>query len=797
MRAWQAGALLCLALLGAGLFLIARLSWVSAQQAVVRVEPASQNVTAGSQFNVSVAVDEVSNLAAYEFTLQFDPNVVTYVSVSNGGFLGSSGRTVFCPGVILDVGTVRFGCATMGTDPGASGSGQLAQITFSAAAEGVSSLDLTAVSLSDPLSNDIPAISQNGSVSVQVSTPGPPTETPIPTPTSTPVPSCGATPGHAVACIQPPGQVVENGSGFAVAVVVNNVTNLGAYQLSLEFDPVVMAYVSAANGPFLRSSGRSVDCDPPSLAGNAVLLVCRTLGSSPPGPSGNGLLATITFSAVREGIGLMDFSGLILTDIQGNPLAMDDPLGGSVVVVPAPTPTPGPSPTPSATPTVTETPLPTATFTVGPSPTPRPTSTPRPTRTPTPTPTVGPTPTDTPVPGPATVRVAPASQEVGLGVAFTVDVVVDDVVNLGAFEFTLGIDTAVVQYVGAQVGPFLGIGGRLVDCMLPDVGGATLRMVCVTRGADPAGPSGSGVLATLTFLPVDMATTQVKIEEIILTDPMATVIDAGKGDDGSVTVGPAPTPTDTPLPASTDTPGPSPTPTITPTLGPPVLTPTATIAPGATAVLIDPASQEVLLGDYFTVDVMAQNVSNLGAYDFTLLFNPQIISYVSVSNGPFLGSSGRSVFCPAPIADGRTLRFGCVTTGLGKPGVSGSGQLAEIVFRVADAAPVPSTSPLDLDEVGLADPLGASISAAVGSGSVSVSAPGAASAALGLGTGLLTVAAVLTGAVGLLLRPSVGVKASGAVGGGRRKRGYIVVRVARDRCMALVRSLWERLLIRK
>ena len=792
MRAWQAIALLCLTLLGVGLYLVVRLSLASAQQGVVRVDPSTQAVAGGSQFSVRVMVDEVSNLGAYEFTLEFDPNVVTYVSVANGPFLGSTGRTIFCPPAITDVGSVRFGCATMGMSPGASGSGQLAEVIFNAAAQGASALDLTVVSLSDPLGSDIAAVPQSGSVTVAAGTPVA-TPTPVvPTPSPTPGPSCGGTPGHMVACIRPAGQTVFNGSNFNIDVVVNNATNLGAYQFSLEFDPVIAAYVSAQRGPFLGSSGRTVDCDAPSLAGNAVSFVCRTLGSTPPGPDGNGLLATITFSAVREGIGLMAVKDPVLTDIQANILPMDNPMGGSVVVVPAPTPTPGPSPTPTDTATPTNTPPPTPTFTAGPSPTPTLTRTPRPTSTPSPTPTFGPTPTYTPTPGPATVRAVPASQEASVGVPFTLDIVVDNVVNLGAFEFTLSIDPAVIQYVSAQLGAFPGSTGRPVDCLLPDRGAAILRMVCMSRGSEPQGPSGSGVLGTLTFLPVNTGSTQVNIEEVILTDPMATMMDVVKGNGGSVTVGPGPTPTETPLPTSTYTPGPSPTPTITPTPGPPASpTPVPTFAPGTTAMVIEPAAQDVLVGDYFTVDVMAYNVTNLGAYEFTIRSNPNVVTYAGVSNGWFLESSGRSVFCPAPIADGWVLRFGCVTSGSGTPGASGSGQLAQVLFR----AFAPGSSVIDLSAVALADPLGATINAASAGGSVSVSALGAASGGSDFGPGFVAAAAVLAGTAGLLLRPAIAQTEGRDFRKMRRRWRLLSGSIWRGRRMlSRVKSLWRRII---
>jgi hypothetical protein len=717
-----------LALVAAAVALAVRADLIPiyAQDTVVRIDPSAQQVNAGNQFTVRVMVDDVANLGSFEFTVQYDPNVVTYQSVARGDFLGSTGRQALCPGAIVDAGagTVRFGCASIGAAPGASGSGQLAELTFNAVAEGASPLDLVMVSLSDPLSEDILAFPENGSVTVAVATPGPPTETPTPTLTPTPLPPCGDS-SNTVVCIQPPGQVVENGSEFGVAVIAYNVTDLGSYQFSLQFDPLIMSYVSAANGPFLGSTGRQVQCNGPNLVGNEVRLVCVTLGSSRSGPNGDGLLATVTFLAQREGIGDLALNNLMLVDTQAHVLSMDDPVGASVVVVPGPTPTEGPSPTPSSTPTATETPPPTATFTPGPSPTPTPTRTPRPTWTPSPTPTPGPTPTSTPVPGPATIRIAPAEQEVYVGVPFTVGVEVDNVENLGAFEFTIGFDPSALEYVGAQEGPFLGSSGRASQCPSVEGFGGKVRMVCVTLGPEPAGPDGSGVLATVVFVPLNSTTTPIDItlDDAILVDLMAHTM-ASTTQGGSVTISPAPNPTETPVPTGTFTPGPSPTPTETPTVGPPPTpTPTATLVPGTTAVWIDPPSQEVAPGEYFSVDVVVQNVTNLGAYDFTLIYNPNIISFDSVSNLTFLGSTGRTVSCPPPVADGWVLRFGCVTTGLAIPGPSGSGQLAEIIFRAADPVPSPGWTVLELQDIGLADPLGGSIAAATAGGSVSVLAP--------------------------------------------------------------------------
>jgi hypothetical protein len=134
--------------------------------ATVAIDPPSQSVSVGQQFTVDVRVDGVENLGAYEFSLQFDPSKISFVAVSSGSFLGSTGREVSCLDPVVDAGTLVFGCGTYGSQtPGPSGSGQLAQVTFEAVGEGVSPLDLTMVDPMDPLAEEISASAENGSVS--------------------------------------------------------------------------------------------------------------------------------------------------------------------------------------------------------------------------------------------------------------------------------------------------------------------------------------------------------------------------------------------------------------------------------------------------------------------------------------------------------------------------------------------------------------------------------------------------------------------------------------------------------
>ena len=198
------------------------------------VDPPAQTVAAGTDVVVEVRVTNVTNLGAYEFQLSYFGSALSFASITNGPFLGSTGRSVFCLSPQLDVGTVRFGCVTLGTGALASGSGLLATMRLSTASCSTTSpLDLTIAGLSDELGNDIPTQAVDGSVTItggsgdcptptptftptQTFTPGPDVPTPTRTstpigPTGTPAPSQCGTGGVTTVCVLPPAQGVSAG----------------------------------------------------------------------------------------------------------------------------------------------------------------------------------------------------------------------------------------------------------------------------------------------------------------------------------------------------------------------------------------------------------------------------------------------------------------------------------------------------------------------------------------------------------------------------------------------------------
>jgi LysM repeat protein len=158
---------------------------------MARVDPSTASVSVNDTVNIAVKVDNITNLAAFEIHLSFDPNVLEVTSLTNGGFVAAdlTVQNTFNN----TAGTIDYAVAQINRSP-AQGSGTLLNIVFRAKAVGSSTLTTHAMPaapsgliFSDQNGTEIPASWTPGTINIGPSTSitNTPTATQTPTPTAT------------------------------------------------------------------------------------------------------------------------------------------------------------------------------------------------------------------------------------------------------------------------------------------------------------------------------------------------------------------------------------------------------------------------------------------------------------------------------------------------------------------------------------------------------------------------------------------------------------------------------------
>jgi hypothetical protein len=135
-----------------------------------------------------------------------------------------------------------------------------------------------------------------------------------------------------VIIIDPAIKVVGPGETFSVDVMIESVNDLGAFQFDLTYDPACVEATDVTLGPFLGSTGRSVGEVGPIFGTGIVTYGAYSLGDTPPGPDGDGVLATITFQAgMDECSSDLHLQNIAVTDTSGDPIS-NDAKDGEVIV---------------------------------------------------------------------------------------------------------------------------------------------------------------------------------------------------------------------------------------------------------------------------------------------------------------------------------------------------------------------------------------------------------------------------------------------------------------------------------
>lgn len=171
-------------------------------------------------------------------------------------------------------------------------------------------------------------------------------------------------------------------------------------------------------------------------------------------------------------------------------------------------------------------------------------------------------------PSGARVRIEPAERVVDPGETFTVDVLVEDVSELGGYELKVAYDPAVVEVSGAENGEFLGSTGRRVIPVGSNVDNqAGIVSVAAVSLGGAAGAEGAGALAVIELTAVGEGITDLDLYDVKLADPTAGQIEATT-EGGRVKVGEGEMPTREPTEVPAESPTPSAAPTEAPTESP-------------------------------------------------------------------------------------------------------------------------------------------------------------------------------------------------------------------------------------
>lgn len=113
----------------------------SAAETSLSLDPAIVYATPGEAFTINLTVHSAENLYAWQANVSYDPDVLSFVNVTEGSFLdrqpeGTWGYFNF------DVGYAQFGWTTQGMYVGESGSGTLATLEFDVITTGESRMKM-------------------------------------------------------------------------------------------------------------------------------------------------------------------------------------------------------------------------------------------------------------------------------------------------------------------------------------------------------------------------------------------------------------------------------------------------------------------------------------------------------------------------------------------------------------------------------------------------------------------------------------------------------------------------------
>lgn len=128
--------------------------------------------------------------------------------------------------------------------------------------------------------------------------------------------------------LNPAEQVVAVGETFTVEVDATGLENIGGFEFTLSYDATKVSFNEASlNTTFL--TGRTFIATGPNDDNGSVTYGAFSLGTDP-GPTGDGMLATFTFTVDAEGESNIEFTSSQVTDISGGAQEIESSTGAIV-----------------------------------------------------------------------------------------------------------------------------------------------------------------------------------------------------------------------------------------------------------------------------------------------------------------------------------------------------------------------------------------------------------------------------------------------------------------------------------
>ena len=321
---------------------------------MVNIAPPFSSAGVGLPITVTVSIANVNNLGSFQFTLRYDSAKVSVQGIRLAEFPSSTGRvfTPIGPNIDNQNGQASFGAYSTGTTPGGpSGGGGLAYVRLLPLSSGTPVLQLEGVQIGSANGTAINVVTQNGIIQINAcvgdfdndgdvdildvqrvayrwnSRSGQPlyeAQYDIDqdgdidildlqtvayrwgsrcNQSTTQVAALTSVQAPASLAIEPSEGTVTVGEIFTRSVTIKNAEDMGAFEFTLQYNKSALKVRKVTLGSFPSSTGRTFTALDPLIdeASGKVTFGAYSIGSTPNGANGQGVIAIIEFLALAEG----------------------------------------------------------------------------------------------------------------------------------------------------------------------------------------------------------------------------------------------------------------------------------------------------------------------------------------------------------------------------------------------------------------------------------------------------------------------------------------------------------------